>query len=91
LEGSNFTGEISHVKSMPNFRGEQEEMRYLDVKNVVLHGVLKEVHMKQPLDFDASHHICKLDKGLYGLKQAPRASYSCPSTKLHTLGFIASD
>jgi histone deacetylase 1/2 len=49
--------------------------------------------MKQPPGFEdpkLPHHICKLDKALYGLKQAPRAWFSKLSSKLHSLGFIAS-
>ena len=69
-------------------------IRQLDVKNVFLHGVLKEeVYMKQPPGFedpDVPHYICKLDKALYGLKQAPRASFARLSSKLLALGFVAS-
>ncbi|GKE69280.1 retrovirus-related pol polyprotein from transposon TNT 1-94, partial [Tanacetum coccineum] len=49
----------------------------MDVKNVFLHGTLKEdVYVCQPEGFiDADHpsHVYKLKKALYGLKQAPRA------------------
>jgi histone deacetylase 1/2 len=49
--------------------------------------------MKQPPGFEdphLPHHICKLDKALYGLKQAPCAWFSKLSSKLISLGFIAS-
>jgi histone deacetylase 1/2 len=69
-------------------------LRQLDVKNAFLHGVLEEeVYMRQPPgyeDKDKPTYICKLDKALYGLKQAPRAWYSRLSSKLITLGFVAS-
>jgi histone deacetylase 1/2 len=69
-------------------------LRQLDVKNAFLHGNLEEeVYMKQPPGFEhphLPHHICKLDKALYDLKQAPRAWFSKLSSKLLSLGFIAS-
>jgi histone deacetylase 1/2 len=69
-------------------------LRQLDVKNTFLHGVLeKVVYMSQPPGYEDSSqlgHICKLDKALYGLKQAPWAWYSRLSTKLQSLGFLAS-
>jgi histone deacetylase 1/2 len=49
--------------------------------------------MRQPPGYEESSklgHVCKLDKALYGLKQAPRAWYSRLSSKLQTLGFLAS-
>jgi hypothetical protein len=35
-------------------------------------------------------YVCNLDKAIYGLKQSPRAWYSRLSTKLISLGFVAS-
>ena len=52
-------------------------MRQLNVKNVYLHGFIKEeVFMEQPPGFinqDLSDHVCKLNWCLYGPKQAPMA------------------
>jgi histone deacetylase 1/2 len=69
-------------------------MRQLDVDNAFLHGFLdKEVYIMQPpgyVDPRYPQHICKLEKSLYGLKQAPRAWFARLSSKLQSLGFIAS-
>ena len=69
-------------------------LRQLDVKNVFLHGILKEeVYMVQPQGYtDPSHpsHVCKLLKSIYGLKQAPRAWFESFTSQLLHLGFIAS-
>ncbi|RVW89807.1 Retrovirus-related Pol polyprotein from transposon RE1 [Vitis vinifera] len=66
-------------------------MKQLDVKNAILHGLLKEeVFMEQPLGFineDLPNHVCKLNRSLYGLKQAPRAWFDRLSQCLLHLGF----
>jgi hypothetical protein len=65
-------------------------IRQLDVQNTFLHGVLEEVFMRQPPDYEDKflpHYVCKLDKALYGLKQASRAWYARLSSKLLQLGF----
>jgi hypothetical protein len=49
--------------------------------------------MRHPLGYEDKskpNYVCKLDKALYGLKQAPQAWYSRLSSKLVSLGFIAS-
>ena len=49
--------------------------------------------MKQPQGFqdkDHSEFVCRLHKAIYGLKQVPRAWFTCLSTTLLDLGFMAS-
>lgn len=54
----------------------------MDVKNIFLHGDLKEeVYMKLPLGHPQSH------KYIYGLKQSPRAWYAKLSYLLERSGF----
>ena len=69
-------------------------MRQLDVKNVFLHGFLKEtIYMEQPPGFkslEQPDHVCKLQRSLYGLKQAPRACFDRLSQFLLYIGFTCS-
>ena len=49
--------------------------------------------MEQPSGFiNPAHpnHVCKLHRSIYVLKQAPRAWFSCFSSYLVTMGFVAS-
>ncbi|KAK4380351.1 hypothetical protein RND71_002213 [Anisodus tanguticus] len=63
----------------------------LNVKNVFLHGDLKEtIYMHQPLglrDPKHPHHVCLLKKSLYGLKKSPRACYTRFVDYVLTIGF----
>ncbi|KAM1728894.1 hypothetical protein ACFX12_019354 [Malus domestica] len=63
----------------------------MDVKNVFLHGELKEeVFMKLPPGHPQSNNpemVCKLHKSIYGLKQSPRAWYAKLSHVLERVGF----
>lgn len=62
----------------------------LDVKNVFLHGDLKEeVYMKLPPGVkltSSTRKFCKLKKALYGLKQSPQAWFECfHAAMVHTI------
>lgn len=62
----------------------------MDVKSAFLNGILQEVYVEQPKEFQDPHHphhVYKLKKALYGLKQAPRAWYECLTTYLLAKGF----
>jgi len=69
-------------------------IRQFDVKNVFLHGDLREdVFMTQPQGLvhpDFLTHLCKLNKSLYGLKQVPRAWFHKFNGFLLSLGFTYS-
>lgn len=68
-------------------------LRQVDVTNAVVHGILQEVHMHQPLGYSDtrySNHICRLEKAIYRLKEAQWAWYSRLSSKLQELGFVLS-
>jgi Reverse transcriptase (RNA-dependent DNA polymerase) len=67
----------------------------LDVKNVFLHGDLKEeVFMEIPLGFANEQFrdkVCRLKRSLYGLKQSPRAWFEIFSMTMKKLGYRQSD
>ncbi|RVW92020.1 Retrovirus-related Pol polyprotein from transposon RE1 [Vitis vinifera] len=65
-------------------------LHQMDVKNVFLHGDLKEcIYMKPPpgLFPSPTSHVCKLRRSLYGLKQAPRAWFDKFRTTLLQFSF----
>lgn len=80
---------VLHVAVSSNWGTKQ-----LDVKNVFLHGNLKEtIYMHQLPGFVDNmypHHVCKLNKAIYGLKQALRAWNACFTTFLTSQGFVTS-
>jgi Reverse transcriptase (RNA-dependent DNA polymerase) len=63
----------------------------LDVKNIFLHGDLKEeVCMEIPPDFGNEQlkgKVCRLKRSLYGLKQSPRTWFDRFSTAMKKLGY----
>jgi hypothetical protein len=71
-----------------------KSIKQIDTKNTFLHGFLSEDdYMSQLPGFahpSLPYHICKLNKAIYGLKQAPHAWVSRLSTKLLSMGFVAS-
>lgn len=65
-------------------------LHQMDVKNVFLHGDLKEcIYMKPPpgLFPSPTSHVCKLRRSLYGLKQALRAWFDKFRTTLLHFSF----
>jgi hypothetical protein len=70
-------------------------LHQMDVKNVFLHGDLREeVYMEQPPSYvDQTHPnlVCRLKKVLYNLKQAPRAWFDKIGQYLVTSGFQTSN
>ncbi|RVW53673.1 Retrovirus-related Pol polyprotein from transposon RE1 [Vitis vinifera] len=69
---------------------QQWMIHQLDIKNVFLHGDLKEeVYMEQPPGFVAQGvygKVCCLEKALYGLKQSPRAWFGKFSKEIQAFG-----
>jgi hypothetical protein len=69
-------------------------LHQMDIKNVFLHGDLKEVYMEQPLGYVDQTHlnlVCRLKKVLYGLKQAPKVWFYKIGQYLVTSGFQTSN
>jgi len=70
---------------------ESWQIYQLDVKNVFLHGDLKEeVYIKLPIGMPSPlpNTICKLKCSLYELKQAPRVWFEKFRTTLLGFSFI---
>jgi Reverse transcriptase (RNA-dependent DNA polymerase) len=67
----------------------------LDVKNVFLHGDLKEeVYMEIPPGFQNEQlkgNVCRLKRSLYGLKQSPRAWFDRFSMAMKKIGYQQSN
>ncbi|XP_049933559.1 uncharacterized mitochondrial protein AtMg00810-like [Nymphaea colorata] len=67
-------------------------LHQLDVKNVFLHGFLKEeVYMEQPLGYatnDPTKWVCKLQKSLHGLKQTSPSWFDRFSLHIQQAGFL---
>ena len=65
-------------------------LHQMDVKNVFLHGGLKEcIYMKPPPGLFSSQtsNVCKLHRSLYGLKQALQAWFDKFQTTLLQFSF----
>ena len=65
----------------------------MDVKNVFLHGDLKEeIYMKLPSGMTTyfPNDVCKLQRSMYGLKQAPLAWFEKFRTTLLNFSFTQS-
>ena len=66
------------------------EIEQMDVKTAFLYGAIEEdIYMEQPMGFENSDLVCKLNKALYGLKQSPRVWYNTFTQFLKELGFTA--
>ncbi|RVW85346.1 Retrovirus-related Pol polyprotein from transposon TNT 1-94 [Vitis vinifera] len=67
------------------------ELQQFDVKNVFLHGELKEeIYMDLSLGFNMhlkGKKVCKLKKALYGLKQFPQAWFGRFVKVMITIGY----
>ena len=67
------------------------ELQQFDVKNVFLHGELKEeIYMDLSLGFNMHlkvKKVCKLKKALYGLKQFPQAWFGRFVKVMITIGY----
>ena len=70
-------------------------LHQFDVKNVFLHGKIKEeVYMKAPPCFSSDFtpgEGCKLNKALYGLKQSPREWFRRFTTAMTKFGYKQSN
>ncbi|CAL8175745.1 unnamed protein product [Prunus armeniaca] len=71
-------------------------LHQFDVKNVFLHGDLKEeVYMNSPpgckMGTNTGNMVCKLRKSLYGLKQLPRAWFGKFSKSMKDFGYKQSN
>jgi hypothetical protein len=62
----------------------------MDVKTAFLNGVVDEVYVEQPKEFevdDREMHVCRLRRALYGFKQGPWVWYSRINNYLREMGF----
>jgi Reverse transcriptase (RNA-dependent DNA polymerase) len=70
-------------------------LHQFDVKNVFLHGDLKEeIYMDPPpgyINSDSRQVVCRLHKALYGLKQSPRAWFGRFRNAMKNYDFEQSD
>ena len=66
-----------------------------DIKNVFLHGDLKEeIYMQLPPGYEGNQNegkVCKLRKALYGLKQSPRAWFGRFTQAKRSVGYKQSN
>ena len=60
----------------------------MDVETAFLNGKVKsEVYVEQPIKYNKSDKVLKLEKALYGLRESPRAWYECLNEYLKSLKF----